>query len=51
MDQTRDFEELDWAEDPGAVGFASDVAVDGGDDELEFEIGTGVILIYLLYIY
>ena len=39
MDQTRDFEELDWAEDPGAVGFASDAADDGEDVELEFEIG------------
>ena len=40
MNQTRDFEELDWAEDPLAVGFVgSDAAVDGENEELDLELG------------
>ena len=39
MNQTRDFEELDWAENPENVGFGSDAAVAGDQDELDFEIG------------
>ena len=60
MNQTRDFEELDWAEDPSAVGFSGPdaVAVDGSD-ELDLELGTGckiitamiVFNIYVLHLY
>lgn len=43
MNQTRDFEELDWAEDPSAVGFTeSDAAAVGGNEELDLELGKRV---------
>ena len=35
MDQTRDFEELDWTENPATVGFSPNEP----DDDLDLELG------------
>ena len=39
MNQTQDFEELDWAENPTTVGFGSDAAVIGDEDGIDLELG------------
>ena len=39
MNRTKDFEELDWTENPSNVGFGSDAAVIDEGDELDLELG------------
>ena len=46
MNQTQDFEELDWSENPANIGFGSDAAVVGDEDELDLELGMGYTYIY-----
>lgn len=57
MNQTKDFEELDWTENPSNVGFGPDAAVINEGDELDFELGWvyqfyyDLILTAILYTY
>ena len=50
MNQTQDFEELDWSENPANVGFGSDAAVAGDDDEFDLDLGKGYICSNFIFI-
>ena len=46
MDQTRDFDELDWTENPATVGFGpNDI-----ENEIDLELGTAWNFINLWFI-